>query len=126
VRWFDTVPGQSNLAGQYYGSAIKRMESLAPRSHYFVFSDQPEKVGGMLGLPEDRFTVVSHNKGDANAYADMWLMTKCSKYIVANSTFSWWGAWLSAALDKVAICPREDAAPNWNFKGLVPGEWIRL
>jgi hypothetical protein len=125
VRWFDTVPGQSNLAGQYYGSAIKRMESLAPRSHYFVFSDQPERVGGMLGLPEDRFTVVRHNKGDANAYADMWLMTKCSKHIVANSTFSWWGAWLSAALDKAAICPRADAAPNWSFKGLVPGEWIR-
>jgi hypothetical protein len=79
----------------------------------------------MLGLPEDRFTVVSHNKGDANAYADMWLMTKCSKHFVANSTFSWWGAWLSASPNKVVICPRADATPNWSFKGLVPGEWIR-
>jgi hypothetical protein len=126
VRWFDTKPGQSNLAGQYYGSAIRRMESLAPQGHYFVFSDQPERVGGMLGLPEDRFTVVSHNKGGARAYADMWLIAKCSKHIMANSTFSWWGAWLSTSPDKVVICPRADAVPNWSFKGLVPGEWIRI
>jgi hypothetical protein len=126
VRWFDIRTGHTRVTGQYYGSAIKRMESICPAAHYFAFSDRPESVGGMLGLPEDRCTVVSHNKGDANAYADMWLMTKCSKHIVANSTFSWWGAWLSAAPDKVVICPGADAATNWSFKGLVPSEWIGI
>ena len=107
VRWFDTVScrATNNVGGQYYGNAIKRMESISPAAHYFVFSDRPESVGGMLGLPEDRFTVVFHNKGDANAYADMWLMAKCSKHIIANSTFSWWGAWLSQSPDKIVICP---------------------
>jgi hypothetical protein len=127
VRCFDAVPGQgtNNVTGQYYCKAIKRMESVSPRAHYFVFSDRPESAGGMLGLPENRFTVVSHNKSDA-AYADMWLMAKCSRHIIANSTFSWWGAWLSARPDKAVICPRADAAPNWSFEGLVPGAWIRI
>jgi hypothetical protein len=129
VRWFDLGQGQgaNNVTARYYRNAIEKMESIAPQGHYFVFSDRPERVGELLGLPENRFVVVSHNKGDANAYADMWLMTKCAKHITANSTFSWWGAWLSPFQEKVAICPgAESIQANWNFKGLVPSEWIRL
>jgi hypothetical protein len=129
VRWFDVEPGQgvNNVATRYYRSAIARMEALAPRGEYFVFSDFPERVGEVLGLPENRYVVVAHNKGEANAYADMWLMTKATRHITANSTFSWWGAWLSPFQGKVVICPGSDSIQaNWNFKGLVPDAWVRL
>ena len=129
VRWFDVEPAQgvNNVAAQYYRNAIERMEAIAPKGEYFVFSDFPERVRDVLGLPEDRYVVVSHNKGDAKAYADMWLMTKCAKHITANSTFSWWGDWLSSAPKKVVICPGvHSIQANWNFRGLVPDAWVRL
>ena len=50
-------------------------------------------------------TTVAHNKGDALAYADLWLMSHCNHFIIANSTFSWWGAWLAANSDKQIIAP---------------------
>jgi hypothetical protein len=129
VRWFDAGQGDgtNNMSGGYYREAIERMESTARAAHYFVFSDRPQSAGEMLGLPESRYTVVSHNQGEANAYADMWLMAKCSRHIIANSSFSWWGAWLSHSATKVVLCPRPDSTKtNWNFKGLVPAEWTRV
>jgi hypothetical protein len=103
------------------------MEAIAPGGEYFIFSDFPQRVGEVLGLPENRYVSVAHNKGEASAYADMWLMSNCAKHITANSTFSWWGAWLSSAPEKVVICPGADSIQaNWNFKGLVPDAWVRL
>jgi hypothetical protein len=129
IRWFDAGQGDgtNNMTGLYYRKAIERMDSITPTARYFVFSDRPKNLGGMLGLPESRFTVMSHNQGDANAYADMWLMSKCAKHIIANSTFSWWGAWLSDSPTKRVICPSPDSAKtNWNFKGLLPDGWTRI
>jgi len=50
-------------------------------------------------------TYVSHNRGDGSAFADLWLMTQCRHFITANSSFSWWGAWLAAPSD--TIRPRQ-------------------
>jgi hypothetical protein len=129
VRWFDAGQGDAtnNMSRLYYRRAIEKMESTTPAAHYFVFSDRPKSVGEIFELPEKRYTVVSQNQGDSRAYADMWLMTKCSKHIIANSTFSWWGAWLSDAPTKVVLCPGPDSTKtNWNFKGLVPADWTRI
>jgi len=129
VRCFETAQGEriNNLTDRYYRNAIEKMESLTPKAHYFVFSDRPKDIGGTIGLPDNRYTIISQNMGDVNAYADMWLMARCSKHIIANSTFSWWGAWLSISPEKVVICPGADnAMPNWSFRGLLPDEWIKI
>ena len=70
--------------------------------------------------------IVDHN-GPEQDYEDLRLMSLCRHHIIANSTFSWWGAWLSQSPDKKVIAPR-----NW-FKGaqqsaddLLPPEWLRL
>jgi hypothetical protein len=131
VRFFDAPQelGVNNAPGDYYARAVARMESLAPDAHYFVFSDQPVAALDLIPLPEDRITLVSHNQGDENAYADLWLMTQCQHFIIANSTFSWWGAWLAARAGKHVIAPGFEMRVGkmwWGFTGLLPDEWIKL
>lgn len=131
VRFFDAPQAQelNNAPGDYYARAVARMETLAPDAHYFVFSDQPTAARDRIPLPTDRMTLVSHNQGDENAYADLWLMTQCQHFIIANSTFSWWGAWLAEYAGKQVVAPRlvmRNGKMSWGFAGLLPDEWLKL
>jgi len=119
----------NNAPGDYYARAVARMETLVPNAHYFVFSDQPVAARDRIPLPGDRVTLVAHNQGDENAYADLWLMTQCQHFIIANSTFSWWGAWLAEHAGKQVIAPgfeMQQGKMSWGFEGLLPEEWIKL
>lgn len=131
MRFFDAPQelGVNNAPGDYYARAVARMELLAPDAHFFVFSDQPAAARARIPLPEDRITLVSHNQGDENACADLWLMTQCQHFIIANSTFSWWGAWLAGHAGKQVIAPgfkMREGKMRWGFEGLLPEEWIKL
>jgi hypothetical protein len=131
VRFFDQpqTAGTNNAPGDYYTRAVEKMEKLAPAAHYYIFSDQPQAARVRIPLPDARVTLVAHNLGDANAYADLWLMSQCQHFIIANSTFSWWGAWLSAREGKQVIAPGFEMRQGkmwWGFKGLLPGEWVKL
>lgn len=131
VRFFDapTEGGINNAPDDYYARAVAEMEMLAPDTHYFVFSDQPAAARDRIPLTADRITLVSHNQGDENAYADLWLMTQCQHFIIANSTFSWWGAWLAEHLGKHVIAPGLEVREGkmwWGFEGLLPEEWLKV
>jgi len=131
VRFFDEphAAGINNAPGDYYTHAVATMERIAPAAHYFIFSDQPTAARARIPLPDERVTLVHHNQGDENAYADMWLMTQCQHFIIANSTFSWWGAWLAAHPDKVVIAPgfeKRDGTMSWGFDGLLPDGWVKV
>src|SRR5690606_2338337 len=98
----------------------------APAAHYFIFSDQPEAARARIPLPNERVTLVAHNQGDEHAYVDLWLMTQCHHFIIANSTFSWWGAWLAEHADKQVIAPgfeMRQGTMTWGFAGLLPALW---
>jgi hypothetical protein len=131
VRFFDSPKQQgiNNVPFDYYERAVAKIESSLPGAHYYIFSDQPGAARECVPLPDERVTLVSHNLGDQNAYADLWLMTLCDHFIIANSTFSWWGAWLGGGADKVVIAPgfelREGVA-WWGFEGLIPEKWIKM
>jgi hypothetical protein len=130
VRFFDElhVAGTYNARGAYYTRAVEAMERLVPAAHYFIFSDQPDDARVIIPLPDERVTLVANNQGDTHAYADLWLMTLCQHFIIANSTFSWWGAWLAAGTEKIVIAPRfeQRTGNSWGFAGLLPDRWIKL
>ncbi len=131
VRWFDR-PGNNvtrNVSAEYYQAAITLMEEKVEAARYFIFSDDPEAARSILSLPEERVTFVSHNQSDESAYSDLWLMTLCRYFINANSTFSWWGAWLSSYAEKMVVTPDPNKfckLTTCGFKGLIPDGWIRL
>jgi hypothetical protein len=132
VRWFD-VPGNEelhNISSEYYRQALAVINEKIDSPHYFIFSDKPEATIKKLDLNLDRVTLVSHNKNDESAYADLWLMMQCKHFITANSTFSWWGAWLCTSQEKIVIHPklivREDSTTPSYITGNMPIGWVLL
>lgn len=131
VRFFD-IPnseGINNTPRSYYNQAIETMKNLISDGHYFIFSDQPKAARTLVPLPDDNITLIEINNSDSMAYADLWLMTKCKHFVLANSTFSWWGAWLSEYSQKKIIAPKfeiksKNRVTSWGFDGLIPEEWI--
>jgi hypothetical protein len=131
VRFFDS-PNQlslNNATEYYYSNAIEMMESYAKEAHYFIFSDNLGAARTRIPLDDSRITLVGQNQGDELAYADLWLMTKCKHFIIANSTFSWWGAWLGEESMSLIVSPDPDRfeyGSSWRAKGLIPSRWIKL
>jgi hypothetical protein len=131
VRWFDAPGSESrhNTAADYYQRAVAFIDQRVPNAHYFLFSDDPVAARARLALPDHRMTTIGHNQGDQQAYADLWLMRQCQHFIIADSTFSWWGAWLGDQPDKQVIAPVfkiTEGITWWGFAGLLPIEWIKL
>ena len=105
----------------YYKNAINKMESVIDSPVYYVFSND---IDWAKKIVADRKAVyVDWNKGE-DSWADMALMSKFKNIIIANSTFSWWAAWLGMA-DKNVICPRFLVYNDLNSDIYRP-EWTRV
>lgn len=110
---------------EYYRDAVEKIKELVPDPAFFVFSNDPTWVKQHLDLPHAVF--IDWNTGD-RSYRDMHLMSLCKHNIVANSTFSWWAAWLNQNAGKIVVTPGKwinDARPGFYDK-LIPAEWIRV
>jgi hypothetical protein len=136
VRWFDNSDFEShnNISIEYYSKAIQKILTSTNHPQFFIFSDNAEATKDklesiMTGLDK---TYVNHNKSEAMAYADMWLMTLCKHFVVANSTFGWWAAWLGEEKGKTLVTvpafkiPASNNITAWGFEGLIPERWIML
>lgn len=113
---------------QYYKNAILALEKTTAKPIYFVFSDDTQWVKeNLIGKRKDMI-VVEHNKGK-DSWQDMYLMSKCKHNIIANSSFSWWGAWLNNNNQKIVIVPNQWFAMEENNNqtyDLIPPSWIRI
>jgi hypothetical protein len=99
-----TVFGTSAvLPTDYYRASVESMQSRFPDCTFFVFSDDASYARELFGH-DSRFRIVDHNDA-LSAHEDLMLMASCHHHIIANSTFSWWGAWLNPRLDKVVVAP---------------------
>jgi hypothetical protein len=131
VRWYSTPDEQDkdyNLRKDYYSKAIELINLKLSNPHFFLFSDFPEQAASLFKDKISNYTVVSHNTEESMAYADMWLMSLCKHHITANSTFSWWGAWLNPDKNKIVVTPSafDSKVASWGFEGQIPDEWIVL
>jgi hypothetical protein len=91
-------------SAEYYQRAIALIQAKVRGTSFFVFSDDLDWARANLPLPQDTH-YVEGNSG-ADGHRDMHLMSLCRHHIIANSTFSWWGAWLGSATDKIVVAPR--------------------
>jgi hypothetical protein len=109
----------------YYTAAEALLRKRVGRFRIFVFSDDPEWAQANLRLASP-MTVLRHN-GPAQDYEDLRLMTLCRHHIIANSTFSWWGAWLCTQPGKLVVAPRNwFRDPEIDTTDLMPDDWVRL
>ena len=131
VRRGDYVnnPEMSKVHGcydrRYYRRAVEIIASKTADPRIYVFSDDPAWVKANLKL--DFPTVyVDHNTPKTN-YEDLRLMSLCKHHIIANSTFSWWGAWLDPNPDKLVIAPERWFADSpHDTRDIIPKDWIKV
>ncbi|MEK7609632.1 MAG: alpha-1,2-fucosyltransferase [Patescibacteria group bacterium] len=111
---------------EYYKNAIKYVAERVPSPHFFIFSDDYGWVVENFKFLQYPYTCIKN--GPEKNYEDLTLMSKCKHHIIANSTFSWWGAWLNPKKDKIVIGPKQwfKNAPKANTVDLFPDGWIKL
>ena len=109
----------------YYRRAVAMMLARVPDAHLLVFSDEPQWVKDNF-KPDAPMKVVDINPPESPA-ADLRLMSACKHHILANSSFSWWGAWLNAHSEKIVIAPnRWFQAAKSNTVDLLPSGWLAI
>lgn len=110
---------------EYYSEAIAFLQKQVPNMRLFVFSDDAEWVKENLMVNYPSMVLINGNYGE-NSYIDMQLMSLCTHNIIANSSFSWWGAWLNPNPNKIVIAPKKWFANGKNSENLFPSSWMQL
>ena len=108
---------------EYYQKAIKYINDNIEDPYFFIFSDDINWCKENLIL-NNALYVEANLK--SNFECDMILMSKCKHNIIANSTFSWWGAWLNQNLNKNVIAPKRWMSSFECLDDLYPNDWIKL
>jgi hypothetical protein len=106
------------LGSDYYSKAINYFLSRLEKPMFYVFSDDMDAAVEIVEKIGVEYRPVTINVGE-NSYKDMFLMSQCKHNIIANSSFSWWGAWLNNNKEKIVV------APSW-YKDFNCEDWITL
>lgn len=111
---------------EYYQAAARFIAGkLACDPVFYIFSDEPDWARAHLELPFET-RIPGHNDSEHN-YEDMRLMAACRHHIIANSSFSWWGAWLNPSPDKIVIAPAQWVANAASENPhITPESWLRM
>jgi hypothetical protein len=121
---YNATHGTCSLS--YYKTAVSYLlKNIGKNFTIFAFSDDPEWVYSNLKLPVDiRFV---NNNSSEYSYEDLRLMSECNHNIIANSSFSWWGAWLNTNNNKIVIAPSKWYANQYiKNNDIIPANWIKI
>ena len=123
IRRGDYITTKTALCGlDYYNAGLKIVARGLDCPHCYIFSDDPIWVRANF-TTDFPITVVDIN-GPDDAHQDLWLMAACKNFVIANSSFSWWAAWLGNRPDKVVVVPAWWPSPQKN--DFFPEHWIRV
>lgn len=121
-------PNSSKLhvtcSNKYYRDAIEKLGELTTNNNYFIFSDDIEWVKSNIELPINS----AYINNEETPHEDLYLMSQCKHQITANSTFSWWAAWMNPNLNKIVITPKYwyyDRSLNRTIIR-IPESWIKI
>jgi hypothetical protein len=120
------VSGTPQLPFSFYEEAIALAAARVVNPVFFCFGDNPDWMRERWKWP---FPVhfIDHNSSQEHAYEDLALMRACKHFVVGNSTFSWWGAWLSANPGKFIVAPASEGRFTWGSEpDLLPARWTVL
>ena len=106
----------------YYKNAIEKIETLVSEPLYVIFSDDITWCKENIDVENAKF--VDWNSGK-QSFEDMHLMSLCKHNIIANSSFSWWGAWLNSNPNKVVVAPNKWIHYS-NSLGILPEKWLTV
>lgn len=130
VRLFEEVPGASKhgvgglVPYSFYGKAADRIAEEVNDPTFFVFCTKKNGVSGKLHLP-GKVYYVTHDDGYIDTMKLLWLISRCRHHILSNSSFYWWGAWLSeqnfTSINKVII-----ASDKFVNSDCIPSRWITI
>lgn len=114
------------VSPDYYAAAVAHMLAHEPQARFYVFSDDMEWVRANLPIAAP-VEYVDLN-GPDQPHEDLRLMSRCRHHIIANSSLSWWGAWLNPDPHKVVVAPRQwfSAQSGRDARDIVPPTWVRL
>ena len=112
-------------SAEYYQEACRRISAHVKQPVFYIFSDDPAWVKKEFDYLKNK-KYVDNNTPLFN-YEDLRLMSACHHQIIANSTFSWWGAWLNENPEKMVIAPKKwFSCQERNTKDLIPDSWHKL
>lgn len=110
----------------FYREAIDRVAEQHHDIRIFGFSDDVEWCEANLKMQKP-ITWVPHSEAGVKFGRYFWLMRQCKHFIIPNSTFAWWAAWLADNQNKTVICPKHwYSDPSHQSEGLIPESWIRI
>ena len=123
IRRRDYLRGGCSLNIDYYRHAMALIKEQVSDPYYFVFSDDIEWA--REHIEDSRAMFIDWNTG-SNSFVDMQLMSLCRHNIIANSSFSWWGAWLNRNPSKLVIAPGQWMPGMKDTRDVLPEHWIPI
>ena len=135
VRRGDSLRCSTSMVctNEYYRNALALVHQKIQKPLFVVFSDDIPWCRQSLDLGRSESLYVDWNKG-TDSWKDMWLMSQCEAHIIANSSFSWWGAWLDPNPEKLVIAPerwfalksQRTSYYRLDFSDVLPENWVRV
>lgn len=118
-------PVYSGIAtSEYYKNAVIKIASMVDNPSFFIFTNDSKWCRSNIDLPNSY--IIDNNVGE-KSYWDMFLMSRCRHNIIANSSFSWWGAWLNENKSKIVIAPNKWVnLDNTEIEDILLSDWIKL